>query len=91
MSTRPAAPGSPTTGPTGGNEAETQYSDSSASLLDSSLTQQLPDLTGLPGPAFASLGDYLQFMCESTRVQSEMIQRLEDNEKRQNVLIHCLT
>ena len=78
------------TGATDQAEAETQHGDSSASQLDSSLTQQLPDLTRLPGPPYASVGDYMQFTCDSVRVQSEMIQRLEDAVKRQNVLIHRL-
>ena len=37
------------------------------------------------------MGDYLQFTCESVRVQSEMIQQLVDSSKRQNMLIHRLT
>ena len=48
-------PGSPTTGDS--DKAETHHSDSSDSPLDSSLTQQLPDFTRLPGPAYASVGD----------------------------------
>ena len=88
----PPAAGSPTSTTTGPKaEAEIQDIDSSASPLDSSLSQQLPDFTKLPGPAYASLGDYLQFTCESVRVQSEMIQQLVDSNKRQNMLIHRLS
>ena len=85
----------PTTGhpgavPAGGAAAGPPGLSAAASPLDDSLTQQLPDLTELAGPAFASLGDYLQFMCSSARVQSEMIMRLEDVGRRQNKLIFQL-
>ena len=62
-----------------------------ASPLDSSLTHQLPDLTQLPGPQYASVGDYMVFICESVKSQSEIIMRLEENGRRQNMLIHKLS
>ena len=63
---------------------------SPASPLDESLSRQLPNFTQLPGPAFASVGDYMQFICASVGAQSEMILRLEDVGRRQNKLIHQL-
>ena len=63
---------------------------SPASPLDESLYHQLPDFTQLPGPAFTSLGDQMQFICALVQAQSEMILRLEDVGRRQNKLIHQL-
>ena len=62
-----------------------------ASLLDDSQLSQPPrDLTEIPSPAVASLGDYLQYICGSVQSQSELTLRLEDVCRRQNKLIHQL-
>ena len=53
-------------------------SESPASPLDSSLTHKLPDY------ASAVWG----IICESLKSQSEIIMRLEDNGRRQTVIIH---
>ena len=63
---------------------------SERSLLDSSLALQPPDFTRLTGPAYANLGDYLYFISESVKSQSELILGLEDSGRRQNKLIHQL-
>ena len=60
------------------------------SLNESLLSQLLPDFTDIPSPAFASLGDYLQYICGSVKSQSHHILQLVDVGRRQNKLIHQL-
>jgi hypothetical protein len=71
------------------NVPERQKGDSMISL-SSMTTQQVPDFTQLPGPSFANMGDYMLFICESVRSQSEMILRLENNERKQTENIMLL-
>jgi hypothetical protein len=51
--------------------------------LEDPRIHQEPDFIKLPGPTYANMGDYLVFICESVRSQSEMIINLEKTEKKQ--------
>jgi hypothetical protein len=86
------SPATTTTGHTGALAAGSDNQPSTTTddadwPLDTSASRQIPDFTQLPGPDFASLGDYMQYMCASMSAQSEVILRLEDTGRRQNALI----